>query len=395
MQTKKVIIVGGGFAGVQTAIKLSQQSKQLGLEITLVSDRPHFEYYPALHGFLSVQGPVSYHAVLLSDIFDKRNVQLIIEKVTACDTTTKTVTLAGGQTLQADYLVLAVGSESNFFGIQGLSDMSFPFQNVAHAVRLRNHIQTLFAKHCDNGDVADCVVGLHFVVVGAGPNGVDLAGELAVYAKHLCKEHNLDESLVTVDIIEGAKRILPMMPEKVQQLATKRLRKLGVNILCNRQLLKQGSWTVALADMTLGAKTLIWTAGTVSNELVTHIPQVTLQNKNRIKVNEYLQATDQENCFILGDIADTQYSGLAQTAIHHGDYAAHVIKQKILRKSYSSYRPKSVAYNIGVGHGWSITSVGGMVISGKISSWLRKIIDLKYFVSILPLSKVIKLNPFK
>ncbi len=390
-----MIIVGGGFAGIQTALQLSKRSKKLGIEIILISDRSSFEYYPALHGYLSIKGPVSYHRIPLEDIFSNHKVQLVIEKVIGCDTSTKTITLASGETMQADYLIMAVGSESNFFGIQGLADMSFPFQNTTHAERLRTHIQTLFAKHCDNGDVADCVVGLHFVVVGAGPNGVDLAGELAVYAKHLCKEHKLDESLVTVDIIEGAGRILPMMPEKVQQLATKRLRQLGVNILCNRQLLKQGSWTVALADMTLGAKTLIWTAGTVSNELVNQTSNIILQKKSRVQVNEYLEAKDQENCFFIGDIADTEYSGLAQTAIHNGNYVAYVITQKILGKSYQSYQPKPVAYNIGVGHGWSITAVGGIVIAGKLSSWLRKIIDLKYFISILPLSKVIRLNPFK
>jgi NADH:ubiquinone reductase (H+-translocating) len=392
---KKIVIIGGGFSGVQTALRLSTIARSQNAEIVLISDREHFEYYPALHGFLSVQGPAPYHKIPLQDIFGKKPVTVIIEKVTACNVEQKTITLASGATLSADYIVLAVGAESAFFGIQGLPDMSFPFQNVHHAQKLRTHIETVFAKHCDNGDVADCVVGLHFVVVGAGPNGVDLAGELAGFAKHLCKEHNLEESLVTVDLIEGASNVLPMMPKKVQEIATKRLRKLGVNVLCNRQLLKQGSWTIALADMTLGAKTLIWTAGTTSNELVTHIPNMMLQKKNRIKVNEYLQIDEHKQCFVIGDIADTQYSGLAQTAIHDGNYVGNAIIADIRGRTVKKYSPQPVAYNIGVGHGWSITSVGGIVIAGKLSSWLRKIIDLKYFISILPLSKVIRLNPFK
>ncbi len=394
-QLKKVVIVGGGFAGIQTALDLSKKHASKDLEITLISDRENFEYYPALHGYLSIDGPVPYHTIPLVDIFSRRGVNVIIEKVITCDLDLKTVTLESGSIVTADYVVLALGSQSTFFGIGGLSAMAFPFQNVSHAKKLREHIQTLFEKHCSGKDTADCVVGLHFVVVGAGPNGVDLAGELSTYSKYLCEKHNLTESLVTVDIIEGAPGVLPMMPKNVQDIATKRLRELGVNVLCNRQLMKQGSWTIALADMTLGAKTLIWTAGTTGNELVTKIPDIVLQKKNRITLNQYLEIEKYPDCFVTGDIADTKFSGLAQTAIHDGAYVASAISAKLKGKTISAYVPKPVAYNIGVGHGWSITKVGDVVISGKISSWLRKIIDLKYFLSILPISKVWMLNPFR
>jgi len=394
-EKKKVIIIGGGFAGIQAALDLSKKNKSGNFEITLISERDHFEYYPALHGYLSVRGPVPYISVPLADIMHNRNISVVNEKVISCDLATKSVTLQSGSVLSADYIVLAVGSESTFFNIEGLPTMSFPFQNVANAKKLREHVEVLFEKHCVGHDIADCVVGLHFVVVGAGPNGVDLAGELSVFTKHLCKKYNLNESLVTIDIIEGASGVLPMMPKNVQEIATKRLRELGVNILCNRQLLKQGSWTVALADMTLGAKTLIWTAGTTGNELVTKIPNIVLQKKNRIIVNKNLEIDQYPDCFVAGDIADTQFSGLAQTAIHDGSYIASVINARVMNTSIGDYVPKAVAYNIGIGHGWSITKVGDVVISGKISSMLRKIIDLKYFLSILPISKVWLLNPFR
>jgi NADH dehydrogenase len=273
--------------------------------------------------------------------------------------------------------------------------MAFPYQDVDQAKKLRSHIDVLFDKHCASEKItAECVVGLHFVVVGAGPNGVDLAGELATLTKDLCRKKNFPESAVTIDIIEGASGVLPMMPKTVQDIATKRLRKLGVNVLCNRQLQKQGNWTITLADMTLGAKTLIWTAGTTGNELVTKIPNIVLQKKNKVTVNGNLEIDQYTDCFVAGDIADTQFSGLAQTAIHNGNYIAQVIHNRLRGKETTAYVPKPVAYNIGVGHGWSITKVGNVVISGKLSSMLRKIIDLKYFVSILPFSKVWLLNPF-
>ncbi len=393
MSSQKVIIVGGGFGGIQTALELLKKAPK-NLEIILISNRDHFEYYPGLHSYLSVHGPLPYLSVPLLDIFGKTRVQLVQGAVVSSDLTAKSVTLESGEVLTADYLVFSVGAESTFFNIEGLEAMAFPFQTVDEAKRLRAHVEMMFEKHCVEKPNAECVVGLHFVIIGAGPNGVDLAGELATYTKYLCKKYNLAESLVTVDLIEGAPAVLSMMSKQVQEIATKRLRELDINVLCNRQLVKQGSWTVALADMTLGAKTLIWTAGTTGNELVTKIPNIVLQKKNRITVNKNLEIDQYPNCFVAGDIADTQFAGLAQTAIHDGSYIARVITNKIKGETTEDYKPKSVAYNIGVGHGWSITKVGNIVISGRLSSILRKIIDLKYFLSILPISKVWMLNPF-
>jgi len=396
MQKKQTIgIVGAGFAGIQTAHQLINKFGKKNVVITLISDRDHFEYYPGLHSYLSIKGPLPYIQIPLKDIFKNKPVNVVHGRVVGSDLTQKQLTLESGETFSFDYVVLAVGSESTFFNIQGLQAMAFPFQNVDDAVGLRRHVETLFEKHCIGHDITDCVIGLHFVVVGAGPNGVDLAGELASFTKFLCKKHNLKESLVTINLIEGASGVLPMMPENVQKIVTKRLRTLGVNVLCNRQLLKQGSWTIGLADMTLGAKTLIWTAGTITNELVTKIPGLVLEKKNKVTVTNELEIEGFPNCFAIGDASNTQYSGLAQTAIHDGNYIATVISNRISGKKSRPYAPQSVAYNIGVGHGWSITKVGSLVISGRLSSWLRKIIDLKYFLSILPLSQVLYLSPFK
>jgi NADH dehydrogenase len=391
-EQKKVVIIGGGFGGIQTALDLSQKTKSSELEIVLISNKDYFEYYPGLHSYLSVAGALPFVKTSLSDIFKSGRVSVMCDTVTSCDFNTKNIILSSGETISADYIVVAVGSESTFFNIEGLPTMSFPFQNTQDAERLRTHVETLFSKHCTAKDIADCVVGLHFVVVGAGPNGVDLAGELADFTKYLCKKYSLNESLVTIDLIEGAGAVLPMMGKDVQGIVRARLRNLGVNILCNRQLLKQGSWTVALADMTLGAKTLIWTAGTTTGELVTKIPNIVLQKKNRITVNDHLEADGHPDCFVIGDAGDTKFSGLAQTAIDNGKYLSNLISRRINNKPYKPYTPKPVAYNIGVGQSWSITAIGSIIISGKLSSWLRRLIDLKYFLSILPLVPVLKLG---
>lgn len=392
MTTKKAIIIGGGFAGIQTALKLSGVKN---LEVTLISDHDHFQYYPALHTFLSISGTAEYVTVPLQEIFTGTQVKLIQGKVVTSDLSEKEITLESGEKMRGDYLVFATGSESTFFGIPGLSENAFPFQNISDAQKLRKHIEESFQKNCveiaGNDQKTECVIGLHFVVVGAGPNGVDLAGELADFTKKLCKTNNVSESLITIHLIEGAPVILPMMSEKVQKLAMNRLRKLGVSVLTNRQLLKQDELGIELSDMTLGAKTVIWTAGATGNSLVTKIPGVELQKKNRITLDAYLQVQGFENVFAIGDIGDTKYAGLAQTAIHNGTYVAKKILADLEGKNSPEYIPSSVVYNIGVGHGWSIMQIGNIVISGKIASWMRNLINMRYFFSILPAKKVFQL----
>lgn len=395
MKTKNVVIIGGGFAGIQTALDLDKYSKSSEVSITLVSNREDFEYYPALHTFLSVSGTADYVSVPLKEIFKKTRVELIIDTVVDCNLDEKKITLATGGEKLGDYLVFATGSESTFFGISGLSEMAFPFQNIADAKKLKIHIEQSFNKNCisisEAGEKTECVIGLNFVVIGGGPNGVDLAGELASYTKKLCTMNSVSESLITIHLVEGAPTVLPMMLKKVQIIAEKRLRRLGVNILCNRQLLKQDEFGVELSDMKLGAKTVIWTAGTTGNNLTTKIPGVILQKKNRITLDEYLQIQDFKNCFAIGDIGDTQYSGLAQTAIHNGSYVAKKITADMYGKEIKPYKPKTIAYNIGIGHGWSVMQVGKFVVAGKVASLVRTLINMKYFFSILPFTTVIKL----
>ena len=120
-----------------------------------------------------------------------------------------------------------------------------------------------------------------------------------------------------------------------------------------------------------------------------------LVKKNRVTVDEYLQAKGFQNVFCVGDIADTAYSGLAQTALYDGGYVAHVIKQKVAGQRFHSYVPKPVAYNIGVGRRWSVLVIGKFTSFGLFAYGMRTLIDIKFFLSILPVSEVYRLYVLK
>lgn len=382
MNHKKALVVGGGFAGIRTALDLS---KDRNIDVTLVSDNPCFEYYPGLHKIVGVSTRPTY-SVPLEKVFAGKRVSLVIGAVTAVDPSAKTVTTET-ETLHADILVLAVGSQTDYFNIQGLRDTAYGFKSVAEAKRLRAHIEELFEKHAKT-EKTETVIGLHMVVVGAGPNGVDLAGEISAFGCMLAKRHGIAESFLTVDLVEAGPRILGMLPEPVSHRVERRLRTLGVNVLCNRDLKKDESWTVTFADTTVGARTLVWTAGVTSNELVTRIPGLSLGKRNRVAVDEFLQPKGFKDVYCVGDIADTPYSGLAQTALYDAQYVARTILGVGRGRKPAAYVPKKNAFNIGVGPRWSVMQAGSFVSYGILPYAVRTLIDMKFFLSILPLSDV-------
>lgn len=383
MEKHHAVIVGGGFGGIRTALDLV---KRMGCDVTLISDNPNFEYYPGLHKMLGVGGKAVV-SIPLADIFAGTGVSVIIERVTSIDASLRQVVLASGTVTRGDSLVLAFGSQTEYFNIEGLDDMAYGFKSVAEAQTLRSHIESMFEKHA-HAEKAESVVGLHMVIVGGGPNGVDLAGELSALSSQLARQYSIESSLVTIDLIEGGSRVLGMLPEKVSHHVEKRLRSMGVTLLLNRELQKQGSWTVTLKDMTLGAKTLIWTAGVRANDLVKSITGATLGKRNRVAVDEYLQLKGIPGVYAIGDIADTQYAGLAQTAIHDGAYVADVIDRKVAGKAPAAYVPAPNAFNIGCGPYWSVMMVGKVVMYGIVPYIIRTLIDIKFFLSILPAKKV-------
>lgn len=385
---QKVIIVGGGFGGIRTALDLA---KKQGFEITLISKSSYFEYYPGLHKLLGISEHVTVR-IPLETIFKKTAVRLVIETVTGIHLDEKRVTTSQGD-YRADFLVLGLGSQTEYFGIPGLVENAYAFKSVDEAQKLRRHIEHLFEKNSTT-QKNEAVVGLHMIIVGAGPNGVDLAGEIASLSKDLAKKYGITESLVTLDLVESGPRILGMMSPTVSRRVEQRLRSLGVTILCNRELHRDESWTVTMADMQVGARTLIWTAGITTHELVTQIQDIQLGKKNRVLVDSHLQPKKSSgdgvytDVFCIGDMADTTYAGLAQTALADGAYVAQLIAREYSGKQAQDYSPQPVAYNIGVGYRWSVLVLGRYEFFGWLPYVLRTVIDIKFFMSILPLREV-------
>jgi NADH dehydrogenase len=389
MQTTKktphIVIVGGGFAGIEVAKTLIR--KNADVKITIVSKNKNFEYYPALYklviGTLPIEVSVPLHVIF------KKSVEIVEATYTGLVQERQVIKLENGKEIAYDFLVLALGSETNYFNIKGLSDLSFSFKSVKEALRLKQYFCDLFSRS-KNLTREELVSMLHILIVGGGPSGVELAGDLRHYLTSLAVKSAVDPSLVTIDLIEASNRVLQTLPQKVSNSAEARLREMGVNIFVNRAVQGQDIEEVVLKDMKMGSQTVIWTAGTRINTAFTEIPGVVFDERKRIKVSPYLSLPNDNRIFIAGDGAGTPYSGLAQTAIHNGKYIGKQIANIIAGKETEIYKPKKPSFVVPIGDYWALFSSGNFLMKGFLPWLLRSAIDFRYFTSIVPLHYVLK-----
>jgi NADH dehydrogenase len=380
---KKVVIIGGGFGGIAVAKKLS---KLRNIEVTLITKNPLFEYYPALYklvtGALAIEVCVPYNKIFKAS----DNITVLEGFYESYDKNSKIVTLLDGRTFSYDYLVLAMGSQTNYFDIQGIEEFAFAFKSSFEALRLKQHFLDLLRASQDISK-EELVERFHVTVVGGGPSGVELAGDITTYLRKMTKRYHVSPSFVTIDLIESNARVLAMLPESVSKKAEARLRKLKVNIYTNRTLQAQDFDSVTASGMTIKSGTVIWTAGTKIND---SFSPLSLDAKKRVSVKEDLSLPDDESVFVVGDGAGAPGSGLAQGAIAHGEYVAKAIALRLKNKKPEPFKLKPTGYIVPIGHNWAVLSYKNMTIAGFIPWVMRSFVDFKYFTSIVPFSYVLE-----
>lgn len=383
---KKIVILGGGFGGVRTALDLTRR-RLPGVKIQLISDQPHFEYHPALYRVVTGRSPLEV-CVPLSEIFGDTIVEVIAERINKIDLVARLLIGASGSRYSFDYLVIALGSETSYFGVSGLPDFSFGFKSIGEALKLKIHLHQIFAA-ASKDVTQDKVVSTHLVIVGGGASGVELAGELAVYSKILARKHSLDPLLITIDLIELAPRVLPGMSPAISAKVKARLHDLGVNIFLNRTLVREELSAIQLKDMAIQTKTVIWTAGVKTNALLAGISGLQFDKRGRVVVDKTLRPAGFSSVFVIGDSAATIYSGMAQTAITDGCYVAQAIRLILSGRRPPAYKPKRPFYSIPVGPGWAATTLGPLTLYGRLGWFFRRYADFGFFCSILSFRKAL------
>ncbi len=381
MTEKKILIVGAGFGGVRCALDLAERHFG-GVLITLVNPNPHFEYHATLYRLLTGRSALET-CIPLRDIFSyKRNVIIEEDLITDVNFKKNYATGKSGSKYHYDYLVLGLGSETAYYDIPGLKDLSFSLKSVTDALKLKQHLHEVFSSHV--------------IVVGGGATGVEVAGELALYTKKLTKYHSGQIPLLTIDLITSSERLVPQLSLDVSIEISRRLRELGVNIYFNRKVTKEEVGEVFMKDMSIKTKTVIWAAGVKGNELYKKLG-LPVNSKGQVMVNKYLQPFSSiiyhpsSNVYIIGDGADTEFSGMAETAIQHGKITAENIVRSIHRQP--DRLPMELVEEpicaVPVGNNWAAVSIHGMNFYGRVGWWIRRFMQLQFLLSILPFSKTL------
>jgi NADH dehydrogenase len=364
MGKQKILVVGGGFGGVKAALELVDDER---FEVTLLTPELMLRYYPTLY-HVATGGKRSNANIPLEVIFANKDITLIEAEAVTLDRKAKTITDREGHMHPYDILILGLGSVTNYFGIPGLAEYSFGIKSTIEVERFKQHLHKQL--------IEDHVPDHHYVIVGAGPTGIELAGSLPAYLHHVMKLHGITDHPVHVDLIEAAPRLLPRMPQDTSRMVKRQLKRLGVRLYLGKAVQGLESDELTVNGKPIRSHTVIWTAGVSNHPFFTENKFVII-NRGKVATDFYLQA--EPNIFVIGDNANTPYSGLAQTALHDAVFVARNIKRAAKGKTMSAYKPVRPATVIPAGNHWAAVNYGQIRLYGWLGWALREAADLIAF----------------
>lgn len=400
----RVLILGAGFGGVRCALDLEKNSGG-NLDIIVVDKNDYHTFQPALYEVASafyINGDPRKQkfafkkikqsaAVPYSEIFRGKNIKFMQAEVKDVNANEKKANFTSGESRSYDFLVLALGSETNFFGIPHLEERSYPLKTAEDALNIKTKIDELFYDK-KSGQEIKIVIG------GGGVAGSELAAELAGDIRKLAKKRGHLASKVSLTIIEASPNILGRAEPWIVEFAQKRIKDLGINALVSKKIIDVAKSEVLLEG---GEKVpfdiLIWTTGIKASGILAKISGLQIDKTCKVAVDMSLQAHPHSNVFAVGDNTfcfdpEMQMAApaMVQTAIDQGALAARNILNLINGKPLEKYKFKGVKFIIPLGGKFGIADLGKIHIIGIMAWILKQLTFLQYFVSILPKFKAFR-----
>lgn len=391
----RIVILGAGFAGVYSYLSIRKQFRDAA--ITLVNRTNHFLFTPLLHEVAT--GSIGHHQVVesLREIIHRDPLtDLHVAEVTRIDFEAQTVTTTVGE-LAYDYLILALGATTAFYGIPGAREHGRTLKSLGDAIRLRNHVIETFERASSMTDPAQRRALLSFAVVGGGPTGVELAAELMELFRETFHRyyHNLDFCQeVRLTLVNKSPDLLVNFDPRLRTEAQQRLEHLGVIIRNSADVVAASAQGLTLADGEhINAQTLVWVAGVVP-ETVEFAQSIELR-QGRIVVDRSLRVTAYPNVIALGDLAAAQDEQgrslplMAQVAFRQGAWVGRLLRAlHDGRAPLPVFRYHSLGTLVSVGQWYAIGQIMGIHLHGRFTWWLWRTVYLLRFISV---SKKIKI----
>ena len=380
---KKVLVLGAGYAGLQTITKLQKQISADQAEITLINKNDY--HYEATWLHEASAGTISYEDLLypVESVVNQDKVNFVKAEVTKIDRNARKVETDAG-IFDFDVLVVALGFESETFGIEGMKDYAFQIENVLTARKLSRHIEDKFANYAASKQKDD--KDLAILVGGAGFTGVEFLGELADRIPELCNKYGVDQSKVKLTCVEAAQKMLPMFSDELVNHAVSYLEAKGVEFKIGTPIVaaNEKGFVVKVNDeeQQLEANTSVWAAGVRGSKLMEESFEGV--KRGRIVTNQDLTISGYDNIFVIGDCSAFIPAGeerplptTAQIAMQQGEHTAKSI-QNILEGQPTSefeYVDRGTVCSLGANDGVGV--VYGKDIQGKKAAFMKKVIDTR------------------
>ncbi|MCL6443441.1 MAG: NAD(P)/FAD-dependent oxidoreductase [Alicyclobacillus sp.] len=383
---KHVVVLGAGYGGLAAALEVRKLLMADAARITLVNRYPYHQIVTELHQ--PAAGTVSEKHVRLplARLLGNKNIDVCLGDVSAIQLADHRVMLADGSYLTYDFLVIALGSETEYFGIPGLKEHSLVLKSIDDALRIKQHISNCLAQYKSTRDESY----LTFVVGGAGLTGIELVGELADALPQLCAAQGISFDQVQLYSVEAMPSILPGFSPALIERARTSLESRGVQFLTGVPLVKYEPGEAHLKDgRMIATRTLVWTGG-VRGHFVVAASGLEVDGRGRALVNDYLQAVGHDHVFLAGDSAIVMgpdgrpYPPNAQLAIQMGQHCARQIYTLLKGGTLEVFEPHLAGTLASLGRKDAVGFIGArkVQVKGKPASWLKDASQVRYLLDI-------------
>nr|WP_153354726.1 NAD(P)/FAD-dependent oxidoreductase [Endobacterium cereale] len=380
----RVVVVGGGFAGLQLVHSL----KGAPVKITLVDRRNHHLFQPLLYQVATTVLATSEIAWPIRRLYRNRpDVTTLLDEVLGVDRASRTVQLKSGEVLEYDTLVLATGARHAYFGRDDWESMAPGLKTLEDATTLRRRILLAFERAELTNRTTELDAQLTFAIIGAGPTGVEMAGMIAELAHHVLPPEfrKIDTKRTRVLLVEAGPRVLPAFSEDLSAYAKSALEKLGVEVLTGKPVTAITEDGVTIGDTFVPARTVMWAAGVQASPAAKWL-EVEADRAGRAVVGPDLAIADDPNIFVLGDTASViqdgkPVPGIAPAAKQQGAYVAKLMHARLSGKPVPGpFRYKHQGSLATIGRRAAVIDFGKFKLKGGLAWWIWGLAHIYFLI---------------
>jgi putative oxidoreductase len=382
----RVVIVGAGFGGLTCAAAL----RNTPVQVTLIDRQNYHLFQPLLYQVATASlSPGDVATPIRGMCREQFNARVLLGNVTGVDTARQEV-LIGSKRVPYDYLVIATGAQHNYFGRDQWERYAPGLKRIDDATEVRRRLLTAFEQAENSDDAQRRASLLTFIIVGAGPTGVELAGAIAELAKHGMEKdfRNFDPAGARVLLIQAGSRVLPTFSERLSAVARTSLERLGVEVLTDSRVEHIDDEGVIVSGKRIAARTVLWAAGVIASPAARWLG-AEADRAGRLKVGPDLSVPGLKNVFAIGDTAlSTAWAGqpvpgLAPAAKQAGAYVAKVIRARVMgRQAVPAFSYQHLGSLATIGRKSAVVEFGSLRLSGTSAWWLWGLIHIYFLVGL-------------